>query len=225
MSRRSPLRVVLVVFGAIYIATGCKPTEPVPDDQSRDGGQPEEVVSGDQTKDGDSTSEKTEPTNEGDTSMTPTIQTDAFSNNEPIPARYTGDGQDISPALSFSNVPEGAAELALIMDDPDAPTPSPWVHWVIYKIPVSATGLEEGVATSAAPPQVSGALQGTNSWGRLGYGGPAPPAGSGAHHYYFKLYALDTTLSVASGLEKDALLAAMEGHVIAQAELVGTYQR
>ncbi len=152
-----------------------------------------------------------------------TIQSSAFSNNEPIPVRFTADGEDISPPLSWPDVPDKATELALIVDDPDAPGSQPWVHWVIYKIPVGISGLGEGIATTERPSEPVGSMQGKNSWGNTGYGGPSPP--SGLHHYHFKLYALDAKLNVAAGLDKTALLAAMEGHIIAEAELVGTYRR
>ena len=153
------------------------------------------------------------------------IQSPAFVGNTAIPRRFTGDGEDASPQLSWSGVPVDAKELALIMDDPDAPTAEPWVHWVIYKIPAEAKGLAESIAKTAALTDPAGALQGENSWGKIGYGGPAPPPGHGVHHYHFRLYALDTVLDVSSGLTKGHLLAAMEGHTIAQGELVGTYER
>ena len=157
--------------------------------------------------------------------MTITIETPAFANNSTIPVRYTGDGQDISPALAWSGVPDGTAELALIVDDPDAPTPEPWVHWVIYKIPAGVTGLPENVPTTESVAEPAGAVQGENTWPTTGYRGPAPPPGHGIHHYHFKLYALDAELNVGPGLDKKGLLAAMEGHILAQGELVGTFQR
>jgi len=156
--------------------------------------------------------------------MTLAVTSPAFKNNAAIGKRHTGDGEDLSPALAWTGVPSAAKELALICDDPDAPTPEPWVHWVIYKIPVGATGLREHVETVDAPPDPKGALQGKNSWGHNGYRGPAPPPGK-LHHYRFKLYALDTVLSVEVGLTKSKLLAAMDGHIIATGELTGTYQR
>ena len=105
-----------------------------------------------------------------------------------------------------------------IVDDPDAPVAEPWVHWVIYKIPGNATGLEDG----AIP---AGALEGKNTFGNMGYGGPAPPRGHGVHHYHFKLYALDAPLQLKAGLDKKALLAEMAGHILGQGELIGTYER
>ncbi|MFH1748266.1 MAG: YbhB/YbcL family Raf kinase inhibitor-like protein [Planctomycetota bacterium] len=145
------------------------------------------------------------------------IQTTAFDAGKPIPRKYTGDGEDVSPPLTWTGVPAEAQELALICDDPDAPRPEPWVHWVIYKIPADTTGLPEGVP--------AGALQGPNSWPTTGYRGPAPPRGHGVHHYHFKLYALDSILDLPPGLTKDQLLQRMAGHIIAEGELVGTYER
>jgi Raf kinase inhibitor-like YbhB/YbcL family protein len=153
------------------------------------------------------------------------ILSTAFANGERVPKRFTGDGEDISPPLTWSGLPAGTKEISLICDDPDAPTPQPWVHWVMYKIAADAGGLPEKVATTEKLTQPPGALQGKNSWNRLGYGGPAPPHGHGTHHYHFKLYALDAPLDLAPGLDKDRLLAAMKGHVLGQGELMGTYER
>lgn len=157
--------------------------------------------------------------------MTMTISSTAFADGAAIPARYTAEGKDVSPPLAWSGLPEGTVELAIVCDDPDAPRPEPWVHWVIYNVPASATGLDEGVPPSeklASPP---GAMQGKNTWPATGYRGPAPPPGHGTHHYHFKLYALDQDLPLAPGLTKDQLLAAMKGHVLDEAELIGTYER
>ncbi len=162
---------------------------------------------------------------EGGDAVALTVQSPAFDNNAEIPAKYTGDGEDVSPALSWSGVPEGAAELALVCDDPDAPRAEPWVHWVIYNIPAEASGLPENVTKAETLSAPAGAVQGTNSWGRIGYGGPAPPPGHGVHHYHFKLYALDAPLSLPPGADKDALLEAIAGHILAEGELIGTYQR
>jgi len=155
------------------------------------------------------------------------IESNAFSHGQKIPRRYSGDGEDISPALSWSGLPEGTKELAIICDDPDAPRPEPWVHWVIYKIASDVSGLAEAVPRQSKLSEPVGAVQGENSWpsGNIGYRGPLPPAGHGVHHYHFKLYALDSELAVEAGLDKGALLGAMKGHVLAETELVGTYQR
>jgi Raf kinase inhibitor-like YbhB/YbcL family protein len=149
----------------------------------------------------------------------------AFPDGSPIPRRHTGDGEDLSPPLSWSDVPAETKELALVVDDPDAPTAEPWVHWVVYSIPASSGGLPEGVVPADRPPQPAGSLQGVNSWGAVGYRGPAPPRGHGVHHYHFRLHALDAPLGLLPGLDKRAVLKAISGHVLATGEYVGTYER
>lgn len=143
-----------------------------------------------------------------------------FAHGESIPRKYTCDGQDISPPLRWGDPPQGTQSLALIADDPDAPIGT-WVHWVLYNLPAEARGLPEAVPPDADLPD--GSHHGRNSWRRLGYGGPCPP--SGTHRYFFKLYALDTVLDLAASASKKQLLRAMEGHVLAQAELMGGYAR
>ena len=157
--------------------------------------------------------------------MTIKIQSTAFTPNGVIPKEYTGEGKDFSPALTWSNLPPQTKELVLIVDDPDAPTPQPWVHWLIYKISPNLGGLPQAVPTTARLQEPHGALQGVTSFGKTGYGGPMPPRGHGVHHYHFKIYALGEPLPVSSGLDKDQLLAAMQGKVLATGELIGTYQR
>jgi Raf kinase inhibitor-like YbhB/YbcL family protein len=164
-------------------------------------------------------------TAEGETPMSITIHSDAFGHNERIPTRFTEDGEDVSPPLSWSNLPPGTKELTLIVDDPDAPRKDPWVHWVIYRIPAGATHVAEGIASSDRLSAPAGAVQGANSWGTIGYRGPAPPRGHGIHHYRFTLYALNAEVSAEPGLDKQELLAAIKGHVLAQGQLVGTYER
>ena len=140
----------------------------------------------------------------------------AFTEGSPIPQQYTCDGDNISPALEWQGIPAETASLALIMDDPDAPGRT-WVHWVLYNIPPNTTALPKAVvAADVATPG-----QGSNS--RTGYAGPCPP--SGTHRYFFKLYALDTTLDLAEGSDKEQLLTAMESHILAEAQLMGTYER
>ena len=156
------------------------------------------------------------------------ISSPAFTHGAPIPQKYTGDGEDVSPPLTFSDIPEGTAELALICDDPDAPTPQPWVHWVIYKLSPDLQGLPEGIPPKPELETPVRARQGKNSWpsGRtIGYRGPAPPPGHGTHHYHFKLYALKAPVDLPPGATKEQLLAAMDGKILAEAELVGTYKR
>ena len=154
----------------------------------------------------------------------------AFEPGGPIPAKHTEDGEDASPPLAWSGVPEGTKELALICDDPDAPSPKrpapdPWVHWVIYKIPAEATGLSEGIPDLARLDDPPGAIQGKNSWSTTGYRGPAPPRGSGTHRYVFTLYALDEELQIGPEAEKQALITAMSGHVTGKGQVIGTYER
>ncbi|MGO9463448.1 MAG: YbhB/YbcL family Raf kinase inhibitor-like protein [Isosphaeraceae bacterium] len=157
--------------------------------------------------------------------MSLTVLSPVFSEGTPIPRRHTGDGEDLSPPLSWSGLPASATELALIVDDPDAPTKEPWVHWVIYNLPSTLSELAEGIAPIAHPPVVPAVVQGKNSWNSVGYQGPAPPKGHGIHHYYFKLYALDTPLHLPEGLDKSGLMRKMEGHIVSQAVLMGTYHR
>jgi hypothetical protein len=161
----------------------------------------------------------------GGTPMTITMKSEVFESGRRIPTRHTGDGQDLSPPLSWSAVPEGTKELALIVDDPDAPTREPWVHWVLYKIPADATALAEGIPSKPTLTDPKGAIQGKNTGNQIGYKGPAPPPGHGTHHYYFRLYALDAELDLQPGIDKNALLKSMAGHILAEGELVGTYER
>ena len=148
------------------------------------------------------------------------LTSSAFKEGEPIPSKYTCDGQDISPPLKWSNLPEGTKSLALISDDPDAPMGT-WIHWVIYNIPPTVTELEQGVPTSKELP--NRAKQGINDFRKIGYGGPCPP--SGTHRYFFKLYALDSELNLAPGATKNNLLNAMEGHILGMGQLMGIYLR
>lgn len=160
----------------------------------------------------------------GGQGMSMKIESSEFVHNGDMPQRFTCDGQDLSPPLSWSGVPEGAKSLVLIVDDPDAPDPKApkmtWVHWVLYNIPTDAGGLPEGVSSGSLPP---GTAEGVNDWKRTGYGGPCPPVGR--HRYFHKLYALDTVLSGLRKPSKTQIENAMKGHILAQAELVGLYQR
>ena len=148
-----------------------------------------------------------------------TLTSPSFKAGEPIPAVYTCVGRGISPELSWSGAPAGAQTFALIMDDPDAPGGT-FVHWVIYNIPASSAGLAENAGAEARP--ADGSLQGKNGAGQAGYIGPCPP--SGTHRYYFKLYALDAKLGQ-ERMDKTALLNAMQGHILAQGELMGTFKK
>ena len=148
----------------------------------------------------------------------------AFVHQGEIPRKYTCDGEDLSPPLSWAGLPPGTKSLALIVDDPDAPDPAApkmvYVHWVLYDIPPEATGLAEAVRPADLP---RGTREGVNDWGRTGYGGPCPPIGR--HRYFHKLYALDKQFRDLGKPTKKQLLAVMEDHILAQAELIGTYQR
>ena len=152
------------------------------------------------------------------------ITSAAFGPNGAIPIKHTCEDDDVSPALEWSGVPPGAKSLALIVDDPDAPDPNApkmvYVHWVLYDIPPSATGLAEAMRSDRLP---KGAREARNDWNNHGYGGPCPPIGR--HRYFFKLYALDTTLGdLGGGARKADVEQAMQGHILEQAEIVGTYQ-
>ena len=144
----------------------------------------------------------------------------AFKEGQPIPRQHTCDGVDVSPALEWSGAPPSAKTFALICDDPDAPSGT-WVHWVLYNLPGDRIGLVENVPTTEKVP--GDGLQGTNDFQKIGYGGPCPP--SGTHHYFFKLYALDGELSLKGGATKAEVLKAMEGQIVAQTQLMGTYRR
>ena len=152
------------------------------------------------------------------------LSSTAFSQQGSIPTRYTCEGKDISPPLSWSDVPEGTQSFSLIVDDPDAPDPKAprmtWVHWVLYNLPATARELPEGITSGALP---AGTKEGQNDWNRTGYGGPCPPIGR--HRYLHKLYALDTVLPDLQKPTKPQLQKAMDGHVLAHAELIGTYKK
>ena len=149
------------------------------------------------------------------------VTSPAFSNGDRIPVRHTCDGEDLSPPLAWSGAPPGTKSFALPCDDPDAPA-GVWHHWAIFDVPADVSNVDERTPTRE---MVGGMRQALNDFGRFGYGGPCPPRGDGVHHYHFKLYALDAPVAVVPGLGKDALLSAMQGHIIAQGELVATYQR
>ena len=153
-----------------------------------------------------------------------TLRSAAFSSQGAIPAKYTCEGADISPPLAWSDPPAGTKSLALVVDDPDAPDPAAptlvWVHWVLYDLPAGTRELPENAVQRSLP---AGSHEGTNDWQRSGYGGPCPPIGR--HRYFHKLYALDVVLGERGALTKAELEKAIAGHVLAQAELVGTYQK
>ena len=152
------------------------------------------------------------------------IVSDALGADGSIDLRHTAYGDNLSPPLRWTPV-EGAVAYALILEDPDAPSPRPFVHWLIWNIPAADTSLPEGVTAEPRPPGLGGAIEGLNGAGGVGYHGPHPPAGSGVHHYHFQVFALDQPLELEPGADIDALRAAMDGHVLADGELVGTYVR
>lgn len=148
------------------------------------------------------------------------LTTNAFENNHTIPSKYTCDGEDISPPLKISEIPENVESFALICDDPDAPMGT-FVHWVMYNIPATAENIKENLPNSRVLPD--GSMQGMTSFGKIGYGGPCPP--SGTHRYFFKIYALDKSLQFDSAPTKAVLEKEMQGHIIGKAELIGLYKR
>ena len=148
--------------------------------------------------------------------MSMILTSSAFANGQSIPAKYSCVGKEVSPPLAWSEVPAGVKSFALIMDDPDAPMGT-WVHWVLFNIPASSHGLTEGASFN------DGTLQGANSGGQMKYGGPCPP--SGTHRYFIKLYALDAMLNARTGMTKDQLLSDVQGHILAQSELMGTFSK
>lgn len=160
------------------------------------------------------------------------LTSSAFQEGTKIDARHTTEGDDISPPLAWTDVPQGTHSLALICDDPDAPSPQrpatePWVHWVIFNIPADVSGLPQGISREPESGQVPGARQGVNSWpnDNVGYRGPAPPPGSGQHRYFFKLYALDTVLELDAGATRQQMVEAMAGHILGEGQLMGVYER
>lgn len=161
----------------------------------------------------------TPTTEEG--AMAFSLRSDAFDADQPIPSRFTCDGDDMSPALSWTDTPPQARSFALIMDDPDAPR-GVFTHWVYFDLPATTHALPEAVPKSQRPE--NGGVQGTNDFDKIGYGGPCPPAGS-PHRYRFTLYALDEVLGLEPGASKQQVLTALEGHIVGEAQIVGTYQR
>jgi Raf kinase inhibitor-like YbhB/YbcL family protein len=150
------------------------------------------------------------------------LTSNAFTNGQSIPAKYACTGRNISPPLAWNEPPAGTQSLALIMDDPDAPVGT-WVHWVLYNIPAHRRDLPEDLPITGKNIDPNAIYVGKNSWGDIGYGGPCPP--SGTHRYYFKLYALDTLISLLPGAGKEQLLREMEAHILAQGELMGTFSK
>lgn len=154
-----------------------------------------------------------------------TVSSSAFKDGQPIPEEYTAYGKGKSIPVSWSKLPSGTRSIAIVLDDPDAKTPSPFVHWVIYDIPAGTKGLDAGLPTTPRLSSPKGALQGRNSMKSIGYFGPRPPKGDPPHHYHIKVYAVDQELKVEPGADEGTLLKAMSGHVLGQGQLTGTVQK
>ncbi len=155
------------------------------------------------------------------------VRSQVMASGEMMPRRYTPDGHNLSPPVTWTNLPAGTREIAVLCSDFGAGNPPPWVHWIIYGIPATATGLPEGLpilADTPMPAELDGAIQGLNGWRRPYYRGPAPPAGT-PHIYHFTVYALDAPLGLGPGLDRADLLRAMEGHIIGQGDIVPIYER
>ncbi len=195
-----PKKLVITIAGVIIILVAIFLVKPLPSNQN-----------------GVETETETDINSEPDslTAQTMNITSPDFNNNEKMPAKFTCDGDNVSPALEIKNIPENTVSLALIVDDPDAPS-GIFVHWLAFNIDPNIAVIGEGKVPMEA-------TQGVTGFDRTGYGGPCPP--SGTHRYYFKLYALDTALDLNETADKEELLSAMEGHIIDQAELIGLYSR
>ncbi len=149
-----------------------------------------------------------------------------FAAGEPIPLAHSADGDNASPELAWSDAPEGAASFVLMMEDPDADAPKPFVHWIVYDLPAEVTSLREGLPVEPVLPDPQGVKQGANSMGATGYFGPKPPVGDPAHAYHFQIFALDVpSLGIDPGAPREEVLAAMQGHVLAKGEIVGAFER
>ena len=204
--------IIVCLFCALLIPmAACAPAPDAPEEPAAAVEDPveEEVIPTDPPP---PTAEEEEE--EEEVAMEMSLTSPAFNHEEAIPVQYTCDGEDVSPDLDWFGIPKGTQSLALIMDDPDAPVGT-WVHWVLFNIPSDMPGLQKGMTGVG--------VDGSNSWGATGYDGPCPPGGT--HRYFFKLYALDVVLELDAGADKEALLQAMEGHVLGEAELMGTYSR
>jgi Raf kinase inhibitor-like YbhB/YbcL family protein len=154
-----------------------------------------------------------------------TLQSDAFPSEDPVPERYTCDGENLSPPLAWNGPPEGTRSLALLMDDPDAPRGA-FVHWVLFNLPPTPAFLPPGLDVEKVyGTEGSVPVEGVNDFGYLGYGGPCPPPGHGVHHYHLRLYALNAPLDLGTGATRRQVNDAMAGHVLGEADLVGTYER
>lgn len=164
----------------------------------------------------------TQPTETTEADMPLELKSDAFVSGQSIPAKYACTGKNISPPLAWGETPAGTRSLTLIMDDPDAPGGT-WIHWLLYNISADVHSLQEDLPVTGKNSDPNAIYSGRNSWGNIGYGGPCPP--SGTHRYYFRLYALDTLISLLPGAAQEDVLREMDGHILAQAELMGTFSK
>jgi Raf kinase inhibitor-like YbhB/YbcL family protein len=213
-------KTLVVGMCGIFLAAGCRTgAEPLPVEPTPISVETVQEEATPTTAPSETPSSEPEPMVEK-TGSTMKIESNAFEQGDPIPAEFTCEGDDLSPALSWSDAPEKTVKYVLIMDDPDAPVGT-WDHWLLYNIPGETSELAPAISAEAELPD--GSRHGNNSWDRLGYGGPCPP--SGTHRYFFKLYAIDTVLDLEPGATKDELLAAIEGRILAEAELMGTFSR
>jgi hypothetical protein len=214
MSKQTTLLIILCAI--LMVLASCAPAPDAPEEPAAVIEEAAEVVIPTDTPlpPAEDSEEETDPEAEGETTMQMSLTSPAFNDGEVIPVQYSCDGENVSPDLDWFGIPEGTVSLAFIMDDPDAPVGT-WIHWVLYNIPADMPGLQLGMTGVG--------VDGTNSWGTTGYGGPCPPGGT--HRYFFKLFALDLNLDLAAGADKEELLAAMDGHIVGQAELMGTYTR
>jgi Raf kinase inhibitor-like YbhB/YbcL family protein len=153
-----------------------------------------------------------------------TVTSPMFANDGAIPVKYSDYGEKMSPPISWTGQPQAAKSFAVIVDDPDAKAPSPFVHWVLFNLPPAMSSLQESVPTDEQLAKLGNARQGKTSRGNVGYFGPRPPAGDPPHHYHFQVFAVDTVLDTPPGVDRDTLLAALKGHVLAHGEIVGTFQ-
>jgi Raf kinase inhibitor-like YbhB/YbcL family protein len=218
----------VVLLAVVVLVAGCAGQDPAPPPEEEAGGQTPENATENETPEpgtgepGD-TDEDTNETDEKEPAMQ--IRSHAFADGEPIPEEHTADGEDASPPLNLTDVPDETETLAIIVDDPDAPREDPFVHWLMWNIPGEADTIAAGYPPSGDGKAFNASRQGANDFGNERYDGPAPPKGEGPHRYRFQLFALEAQLDVDEGAQREDLENAMEGAVIAEDTLTGTYER